>query len=777
MANPLNIRPFFKFLSRNILYTAINIFGLSVSLMFVILAGLYAYKQISVDSWHEKKNRIYALGDEDSIGSSYAIQPYLLGVYPEIEKMAAVTAHRWQLQAVINGEKVPVTTLYADSTFFDLFDFRVIEGDPKGILSGTSQAMISESFARKVFGNEDPIGTVIDMEGRYTVSVAGIMEDIRNSVFPESDIIVSIQNLPKVTTNITLENTGNVMQFILTREGTDLVSKKDDILGYFQTFFPYYQEDEWGQGAQEVTLTPFNDIYFSDLQNGMLVQGDKSATIMLSIITLLILIFAVLNYINLTVAQTGFRAKEMATRRFLGASPREIFTRFIMESILMCAVAFIIALLLAGALQYPVGNLFQARIDVWRSITWEIAGVFALFVVLLGTVAGIIPAIHITRYQAIDVVRGTFRQRSKMIFSKVFIVFQNVITIALIGCSLTIIFQIRHMMNVPLGYNTENIIYAKIREALQERKILSLASEVEKLPGVKRISLTNGYPLHGGSNNTVTYDDGKEVAFQEFYVDSLFFDIMGIKVIRDNHVAPGKGYWVNERLFLELGLPEDAEYFELYDDEKPLISGVIEDFKLWNALSRRERVIIVRVLPRGNHFWGMLIEVDGEKTATLNEIKDLYKTMFERELEAKYTEDELYEGYEEQRRLYSLLMMFAIIGVVISMLGLLAMSTYYIQQHSVEIAIRKVFGSTRGEVFNRLVRNFLKLVIIAFIIAIPVIWYLMRLWLSQFPYRINLSPWIFLAAGALAMVIAAITVMWQSARAADSNPIDSLHKE
>ena len=774
MANPLNIKSFFKFLGRNKLYTTINIFGLSVSLMFVIVVALYAYKEMSVDSWHSKKDRIYVLGDEDYTGSSYGIQPYLLERYPEIEKMAAVGIDS-QVQLTINGEKLVADVLYADSTFFDLFDFRVIDGNGRDILSGTSQAMLSRSFARRMFRDKDPVGTVMDIENYMTVSVAGIMEDIKNSVIPESDIIVSTLNMPKIDPLHTgLNNVGNVAQFILVKEGADLVSKKDEMAEYFKTFFWIYRDD-W---SAEVTLTPLEDIYFSELDPGAgLVSGDKSIVVMLSVISLLILIFAVLNYINLTVAQTGFRAKEMATRKFMGASPREIFARFITESILMCAAAFAIGLLLAGAFQNMIGSFLQSRIDVWGSITWGTAGVFVLFVIILGTVAGIIPAMHITRYNAIDVVKGTFRQRSKMVFSKVFIVFQNVITIVLLGCSITTMLQVKHLMNVPLGYNTENIIFADIWMIQDNGSRNSFVNEVENLSGVKRVSMTNGYPLYGGNNNTVTYDDGKQVAFQIFEADSVFFDMMGLKIINDNRVASDYGYWVNERLFRELGLQENAEYFD-FGEKKPLIFGVIEDFKLWNALSKEERVIIARTLPRGSTpFWGLLIEVQGDKIATLNEIKDLYKTMFERELEAMYTEDELYESYEEQRRLYSMIMMFTVIAVLISMLGLLAMSTYYIQQRSGEIAIRKVFGSTRKEVFSRLVRNFLKLVVIAFVIAVPIIWYLMRQWLSQFPYRINLSPLIFLAAGAFSLAIAAVTVMWQSAKASNENPVDSLHKE
>jgi len=773
MANPLNIKSFFKFLGRNKLYTAINIIGLSLSLMFVIIIGLYAYQETTVDSWQKNKDRMYVIGIDDNMGTANGLRQYMIDRYPEIEEMCGVyPVERNQL--TVNGAKQYADLMYTDSTFFDLFTFRILDGDAKA-LNSASHAIVSESFARRIAGDGSAIGAVIALEDYYTVTVAAVMEDIENSVIKYADVIVPMPNLMKPEPwKEGLNSLGGFIQFILTKEGVDFSSRETEITEYFHSFFWIFQRG-W---AEKATVVPFKEIYFSDIEgDGCLRQGNKSLLNILLAVALVILVFAVLNYINLTVAQTGFRAREMATRELLGASQREIFAKFILESICMCGVAFVIGLLLAGAFQGIIGNMLQSEINVWESISFGMAGVFVVFIMLLGALAGIIPAVHITRYKAIDVVRGTFRQRSKMVFGKVFITFQNVITITLIACSLTIMLQIRHMINMPLGYNTENILYVQMWDIMErEREMIgTFRNEVENLASVKRLSMSSGHPFNGGNNNTMEHN-GKDVSFQIFQADSVFMDMMGIQILKDYRLSTTDGYWITERVLHEQGLPEDAEYFFLYDN-KPAIRGIVREFKLRDAFYTREHPILIKVLPRDNSFWGMLIEVQGDPTAAYNEIKELYETLSEREFEASYLEDQIYDSYSEQHKVYRLIAMFTVIAVLISMLGLLAMSTYYIQQRSSEIATRKVFGSSRGEVFERLVRNFLRLVLIAFMIAIPLIWYFMGQWLSQFPYRINLSPWIFLAAGALALLIASVTVMWQSARAANANPIDSLHKD
>ncbi len=786
MINPLNFRSFSKFLARNKLYTAINIFGLSISLMFVILIATYTTQELSVDKFQANRDRITTLGYYHFIGSQYALSPYLLNRYPEIEKISAAAGQKSAVE--VQGDRYETKILLVDSTFYDIFSFRMIEGNPKEILSTKTDVIISEAFARRAFGNADPIGQTITAippknepysggtQGSLSVVVAGISEDFHNSVFEEADIIMSMENMETYFNAGIVSNAGGVVLFIMTHPGTDLTAKIPDMQEYFKEVYWVYRMGLWGD---VVTLTPLDEFYFSKLPpspSGMR-QGDFSLVSILISVGLLILIFAIINYINLTVAQTGFRAKEMASRRLLGASRGEIFSKFILESIMVCAFAFVMGLMFAVSLQNVAGDILQRQLDVMGGMTWATSGAYLALIIIMGVISGVIPALFISRYKPIDVVKGSFRHRSKMVFSRIFIIFQNLITITLIAASLTMLLQVSHMIEAPLGYKTENIIDIPNTSFQTLDQVTTFKNELKQLASVKEVSLVQGHPFNRGSNWTFQYEE-KNISFQIFSGDPAFMGMMGIEVLKDNHLGTGQGVWVNKIAEFELGL-KDGETISRALGERMPISGVIEDFRVGSLLSLDPQLppVMVMVYPEEAPFfpWSFLVEIQGDPDAAFEDVRGVYERLAGGlEFNGKFMQDEIAEAYGAQQRTYTIVTIFTLIAVLISMLGLLAMSTYFIQQRASEIAVRKVFGSTRGEMLRRLVLNFMRLVLIAFVIAVPVIWLVMRRWLSNYSYRIDLSVWIFVIAGAFAFITAFATVLWQSSRAANANPIDAI---
>ncbi len=778
MVNPLNFRSFSKFLARNKLYTAINIFGLSISLMFVILIGTYTVQELSVDKFQKNRDRIYALGSEFVIGSGYGIAPHLLSRYPEIDKICATAQEHTEVDVLDTRYNADI--LLVDSTFYDVFSFRMIEGDPGAILRTKTDVIVSERFARKAFGDTDPLGQTITADGGdISMMVAGIAEDFHNSSFPEIDIIMNLENMEdyfngSISKNH-MDNSDGVVMFIMTHPGADLVSKIPDMEEYFKgIFWPYHLGL-----MNEVILTPLDDFYFSELSTSRedLRQGDFTFVAILISVGVLILIFAIINYINLTVAQTAFRAKEMASRRLLGASRGEIFSKFILESTLVCAFAFAMGLMLAVALQNVAGDLLQRRLDVMGGMTWATSGASLALIIVMGVVSGVIPAIFISRYKPIDVVKGSFRHRSKMVFSRIFIVFQNVITISLIAASITLLLQIRHMISAPLGYNTENIIDVPSTGFHSMDMVTTFRNELKQLASVRDVAIAQGHPFNRGNNLTSEYE-GKNLSVQIFRADSTFFRMMGFEVLKDNNMASANGAWINEVAEFEFGLDERDTEIRGFREEPISVLGVVKNFRVGSMLSSLEfqmPPVFIIVMPDGTLFpWQFLVKVQGDTNAALADVREVYERLTELEFTGEFFEDEIKATYDLQQRTYTIVVIFTLIAILISMLGLLAMSTYFIQQRASEIATRKVFGSTRGEILRRLVSNFLKLVLIAFVLSVPVIWLVMRWWLSSYSYRIDLSPWIFIAAGAFAFVTAFITVLWQSSRAANANPIDAI---
>ena len=788
MFRQLNFRSFFNFLGRNKLYAAINIFGLSVSLMFVILIADYTLRQLTCDDYHAKADRIYVIGNEERITSGYYLQKYLRDRYPEIESTCAVAVSGQStdaMQPVEAGQgKYSATILFADTTFFRIFDFELLEGDREQALASRDNVVLSESFARKVFGTFNPMGQVIrfpDEEKSYVVS--GVVRDIDRSVIPNMDIIMRAERLCDINSanDERMSNSGAVTTFILARPGADLTAKIPDMLDYFKEIYWIYK----GNVYQHVTLTPLRDVYFLSQNNdGGFNYGSWPFVMILFGVGAVILLFAVINYVNLTAAQTGFRAKEMATRRLLGATKGEVVLKLILESTLMCCTAFAVAFLLAEAAEPYAARLLGAKIDISAAATPERIAWYALFLLALGFVSGIVPATLVARYKPVDVMRGSLRHRTKQVYSKVLIVIQNAITVAMLATSLTVYAQTRHLIDAPLGYDTKDILMLRHNIFDGYDQMRRLRDELRSEPSVEAVAFSNATPLTKGSNWTMQYDGGRMISFEYFVADSVFFRILGLELLRDNHT---EGWGFNQYAFKQMDIPEDTPGVRLANIEDPVsVAGIYRDFRFGSVLEK-PTAMILRNIGDFDRFWNgkklsaprfpgyMLIKTRGDHDEAYATIRSIFERINDDGFfEGRYFEQQIADFFADEQRTLRIVGIFTLAAILISALGLLAMSTYYMQQKQQETAVRKVFGATRREMLRRLVGNFMAQVAVAFLIAVPVAWYALDRWLQDYSVRIRLGAWIFLAAGAFAATVALATVFWQSSRAAAANPVDAL---
>ncbi len=772
MNNLLNIKSFLKFLSRNKAYTAIDVFGLSVSLMFVILIAVYTVQELSVDKFHKDVDRIYVLANDRGPSTALPIAYRLQERYPEIEQVCPVITTNVGNQIVKNNDKkLTARTVPVDSCFFNFFSFKLLAGDKNRVLENRSNVVLSKTFANKLFGTEDPIGQSVIIGDSLSFLVSGIMEDIKHSTIPYADIMFRVERAHEYNWSISMDhpgNAGSTVAFLKMKPGADLRPKIPDILAYFKESFWIYQRDM----SKVVNLIPMSELYFSELNDfGSVQTGNKRLVIVLLSVGILILVFAIFNYINLTVAQAGQRAKEMATRRLLGSSRGDLFIRMMIESTLLTVISFGIGWLLAHAAVPFVNDLLQTQIDLMATFTpgWCLAGI--VLILLIGVVAGLLPAVLISSVKPIDIVRGTFRRQTKMVFSKVFITFQNGITIAMIAASIVMILQSRHLINAPLGYNTNSILEVANGFANNSDRNAAI-DEFGRQPFVKRVGLAAGMPLSGSNNMSSEYE-GKFLGFQQFIMDSTAFNMLGYKIVRDNQLAE-KSWYVTEKAMRDMELPQDAPSF-LWNKNATPIAGIVQDFQLGN-ITNDMRPAMLRIDKRSEMFpWSILIEVEGNPYTAYNKIQEIYKEASGGlDFNATYLNEQVQKSFESEVRMTKIVSLFASIAVIISMLGLLAMSTYFIHQRSQEVAIRKVFGSDNQAILIRLIGSFLVYVGVAFIIATPIIWYFMNQWLSDYSYRISLNPLIFIVSGIFCLVIALVTVFFQSYKAANANPIESV---
>lgn len=772
MNNLLNIKSFLKFLSRNKAYTAIDVFGLSVSLMFVILIAVYTVQELSVDKFHKDVDRIYVLANDRGPSTALPIAYRLQERYPEIEQVCPVITTNVGNQIVKNNDKkLTARTVPVDSCFFNFFSFKLLAGDKNRVLENKSNVVLSKTFANKLFGTEDPIGQSVIIGDSLSFLVSGIMEDIKHSTIPYADIMFRVERAHEYNWSISMDhpgNAGSTVAFLKMKPGADLRPKIPDILAYFKESFWIYQRDM----SKVVNLIPMSELYFSELNDfGSVQTGNKRLVIVLLSVGILILVFAIFNYINLTVAQAGQRAKEMATRRLLGSSRGDLFVRMMIESTLLTVISFGIGWLLAHAAVPFVNDLLQTQIDLMATFTpgWCLAGI--VLILLIGVVAGLLPAVLISSVKPIDIVRGTFRRQTKMVFSKVFITFQNGITIAMIAASIVMILQSRHLINAPLGYNTNSILEVANGFANNSDRNAAI-DEFARQPFVKRVGLAAGMPLSGSNNSSSEYE-GKFLGFQQFIMDSTAFNMLGYKIVRDNQLAE-KSWYVTEKAMCDMELPQDAPSFQWNKNATP-IAGIVQDFQLGN-ITNDMRPAMLRIDKRSEMFpWSILIEVEGNPYTAYNKIQEIYKEASGGlDFNATYLNEQVQKSFESEVRMTKIVSLFASIAVIISMLGLLAMSTYFIHQRAQEVAIRKVFGSDNQAILIRLIGSFLVYVGVAFIVATPVIWYFMNQWLSDYSYRISLNPLIFIVSGIFCLVIALVTVFFQSYKAANANPIESV---
>lgn len=772
MKTIFDFRAFLNFLGRNKLYTAINIFGFSISLMFVILLVTYTRQEYAVDQFHSNKERIFRLCNETDACFAPLIGRDLKARYPEIETY--VRLFETDEVATAGERHLKAKILLSDPDFFRMFSFRLAEGDTAQVLRSKNGALLSESFARNLFPEGNYLDKTVTIKGE-SVPVTGILRPFGNSQFVTPDVMLSFEEwAPLVYGWDGVLKRGYASAsfplYLMLKPHADLSAKMPDMLSHLKTYYWPYKDDH----ARELTIIPLTEVYLSNplYASEQIRIGSKTLINTFFSVAILILLFAVINYINLSTAQFESRAREMAVRRLLGCSRKALFTRLIVESVLLCILSLLIALLLAGIAEPVFNRILQTHISVSNLFSASNLGIGVVAIILLGLLTGVIPASVITRARPIDVVRGSFRHKTKMVYNKLLIGFQYLITIVLLGCTLTMSRQINMMQHADLGFDTANKLYLSIPD-LNPSQSAGLKNQLLQIAGVENVALVRGVPMLGFNNTSDTWHD-RPISIQRFEGDSSYLKIMGFHILRDNRTDDRKAIWLNETAMQAMELPDSASYCEYF---KCPIAGIVQDFRYRDLTHPAEPCIIEHM--QDNYWpWACIIQLTNlDSPVTLRTIERVYRGHTGgMPCEYKTYDEVMHQQYAAQQRMSDILFGFTLVAILISALGILAMATYFIRQRSMEIAVRKVFGSTNREVLQRLVLHFVRYVLAAFVIAVPVIWYLMHDWLSQYVLRIPLSWTIFALAGLTALAIAVATVFGQSWRATNSNPVDAIKR-
>ncbi len=790
------MKSYLKFLSRNKLYTAIEAVGLVISIAFVILIGNYVWQQYSIAHENPIGDRVYAVGNDQYVALSWWDKAEFDAKIPEAEAVCRVSSR--EMVITIGESKVQGIMIQVDPEFFEIFpNYQLLEGNLEEYgLKG--HCLISESFARKHFTGS-PIGKQLSMEnyfaGEETFTVCGVYKDFSGTMMPPSDILSNPEYDAAYSSGRIhpFSTIGQYVTLIKVKEGTDreaLAKKVEDIC----------KEHYDSNFVKSTPIYTVPELYFNPEQ-WIFHRGNKSVLQMLLVVVLLLLASAIFNYVNLSLALSGKRAKEMATRRLLGAPQGSIIWKYIGESILFTAVCFALALLLSWAL-LPIMNELLLNVTTDTGNTWMYIPVtlglsagtvaaYALAIVLIGALAGIAPALFASRFAPIDIVRGTFRRRSKMVFSKVFIVFQNTVSVILIAIAILMETQLGHMMHRPLNARSEGL-YSLGFYARDYSEVEPLVDRLNRIPEVKRVAFGRGFPGQMNMELGFKSPDGTHHQTQVIACTPEYFEMLGLKVVKDFGTPRENSVWMSQSLANEIELSDTtmtyyAGRFQVNGINTEYVGGVFEDIPTSDATASdptTNSAIIMAPAQSILYGNGLMIDVEGDKKTADKVIMEAYAAYSE-EKNGTYVEpgqngyimDVINQQLIPVKMALRLVELFMVLSVLIALLGLLAMSAYYSGENTKSIAVRKVFGSDVSRETRRTVKDYMVLVGIACIIGIPVSVWMAGKYLSRYTYRIENYWWIFVLAVVLTFAMAFGSVLWQTLKAAKTNPATELKKE
>ena len=787
--NKLNdtMKSYLRFLGRNKLYTAIEVVGLSVSLAFVVLIGTYVWQQYSVARDCEDYERIFTIGRSDEntkvLGLRFDSPGILKANIPEIEQ-AGCYYNIFESPTKLDGEVVPVENICVDKEFFEMFNIRFISGSAD-VFDDVNNVVVSESFANAHGGPDKIIGSRINKRGPEQI-VAGVIEDFDNEMFAYCDIIHNInlrgRPVPYIHDSYT---------FIKLREGVRIEDVEEKVKTEVQKIF---DSSPFDLGFEPFILR-YDEVFFAgdtDFANCLNNADSGKLKIMLAVV-LILLFSAMVNFINLSAAMSGKRIKEMATRMVSGADRKSIFRRYVAESVGISIFCTVAAVLIAIAFEPSINRLVQSDIPIQVSLSPICIIIYLATGLVIGLTASILPASIGISISPMNVLKGQFKADGKKVFGKIFIALQNAVSIVLIALAIMMELQMKHLADRPVGADIDNLYYLWLDDIKGRGP---LEEEIKKMPFVTRIGLSEGYP--GGLVETVTeVEPGKDQLIGLLICDTEAFDMYNFKRKTDNGVDVSNSAWADQYTYesmasygADLNTPQGMMAIPLASPDTRF-GGLLDDFAIFDAITDSRNVWCnVRVSDTGNFStWmsdggGLLIQTIGDHRDNGRAIMEAYRKYSEERngiymepMTAGYIGDLLTEKLTEAKSNMRIMELFMFLSILLSFMGLVAMSTYFSSESTSDIAIRKVYGSTVEEETAGSIWKYMKIVFISCVIALPVAVFACGRYLDGFVYRIGNHWWVYALAIILAVLISLAAVFIQISRAARTNPAEALKKE
>jgi putative ABC transport system permease protein len=806
------LKSYFKIALRNLVrfkaYSTINITGLAIGMACCILILLYVFDELSYDRFNENSDRIYritidgTLGEKNTFRAAVSPAPMrntFLQEYPEVEAVTRFKSFGFPVMRY--GDKVfsEEKFFWVDSTFFDVFTVEFVRGDPKTALTQPESVVLTEKMAKKYFGDEDPVGKLINSDNERDYKITGVVKEFPVNSHLHFDFLASISTYSFVEEQGWLDN--DYYTYILLREGFPSEQFEAKLRGVVEKYvFPVLErflnvsmEDLKKSGARyEYILQPLTDIHlYSNLDVEIEPNGDIAYVYIFSLIALGILLIACINFTNLSTARSSNRLKEIGVRKTLGSSRKQLVKQFLTESVLMTFIAVIISLIIIEVTLPFFRELVNKHLTFGFFTSAFSIPLLILFILLVGTIAGAYPALYLSSFNPVKVLKKKIGNSGKSPWLRSgLVVVQFAVSITLFIGTIIVYNQLNYISNKKLGFNDEQVVVVKKTDDIG-RYMESFRNDLKSVSGV--INASNSNIIFGedlGNTAYRRYGTTDNHLMNIMFADYNFASVYGIEMVQGRYYSEYYGsdtsaVVMNETAAKELGVYDnpigkliehphgDGEAPDVYT-----VIGVMKDFH-FQSLHRRVEAIIIRLYNPGRFGRNVSVKINPYNISKkLEDIEEVWhKYAGNQAFEYTFFDEEFAKVYEVEKRTEIIVSVFSVLAILIACLGLFGLAAFTTEQRTKEVGIRKILGASVPGIVFLLLKDFAKWVLISNIIAWPIAYFALSRWLEDFAYRIDVSLWTFISASIAAMLIAIFTVSYQSIKAATANPVKSLRYE
>lgn len=784
----VNLQIIFK----NKVNTILNVTSLALGITILLLIASYSLNELSVDKFHSKEERIYKISYGNSSLTPGPLNSFLKNQFPEIEQTTHIETHQLNMFSPViqfNNNSFEIERYYsADPGFFEIFDFEVVQGDLHKAIQSPFSLILTESESNRIFNDANPIGESVTWKGMgdFTFTVRAIVKDLPSNSSIQFNGLVSDASLNGMGGSRYSEDWGYTVyeSYLLLKPNVDEKELTEKLRSNLIAHYAKNLSNKASTNDAEqnpLSLHRLKNAYFDkSLTNDTTSRGNLMLVNILLAIGGIIMLLSLVNYINLSTASTAKRTKEIGVQKLFGSNRKKLIFQYLSETIIISFFAVVFGVLISMVFIEEYG-IFMNVSNGLKFQSWILL-LLIPFIIFLGLVAGVYPTLLLSSKKAIEIIKiKADINKGGGGLRRLLIIFQFSVTIILLAATLLIFKQVNYIKGRDLGIPNENVIYAKLPFQILAGNKETLRERLKTIPEIEEIAFSSN--MFGGIEEMNTQEiDGKTLKFATTWVDAEFIDLYNLQLVdgrffsKDLKTDLNATALINEAAVREFGVENPFDLKIRIPGGSASVVGVVKDFNFKSLHNRIEPLIIV-YLPRQGQYINLKIS-GNNLSETLGKIRTVWDELASGFPFTYHFLDKNFEKlYKKDVQMAKAISLFSLIAIAIAVLGILGLSMFLAESRTKEIGIRRVNGAKVSEILIMLNKDFVKWVAIAFVIAMPIAYYLMKNWLENFAYKTTLSWWIFALAGLIAMLIALISVSWQTVKAARKNPVEALRYE